>query len=80
MSIIRAGVNVQSGTLQELRQLTRTSVVAETVRPATALDAMTGVHGIEHADDETHHRAASTWTPTSSTRRSRSSARPGSAR
>jgi len=58
VSIIRAGVNVQSGTLQELRQLTRTSVVAETVRPATALDAMTGVHGIEHADDETHHRAA----------------------
>ena len=58
VSIIRSGVNVQSGTLQELRQLTRTSVVAETVRPATALDTMSGVHGIEHADDETHHRAA----------------------
>jgi ABC-2 type transport system ATP-binding protein len=49
VSIIRAGRTVQSGNLAELRQLTRTSVVAETARPVV-LDGIEGVHGLE-ADD-----------------------------
>jgi ABC-2 type transport system ATP-binding protein len=47
VSIIRAGRNVESGTLDSLRQLTRTAVTAETERPATALAAMPGVHELE---------------------------------
>src|SRR5690606_12975594 len=58
VSIIRNGATVQSGTLDELRHLTRTSVTAETTRPVPGLDDLTGVHGIEHHDDEAHHRVA----------------------
>ncbi|WP_110181252.1 ABC transporter ATP-binding protein [Nocardioides solisilvae] len=45
VSIIRAGVNALSGTLADLRHLTRTTVLAETARPA---DGLTGVHGVHH--------------------------------
>ncbi|MGW0737131.1 ATP-binding cassette domain-containing protein [Streptomyces sp. NPDC002851] len=44
VSIIRLGRIVQSGTLTEMRHLTRTTVEAETARPATGLDALPGVH------------------------------------
>src|SRR5918993_344880 len=44
ISIIRAGRVVQSGTLAELRHLTRTTVIAETERPATDIGAVEGVH------------------------------------
>jgi ABC-2 type transport system ATP-binding protein len=44
ISIIRAGRVVQSGTLAELRHLTRTTVIAETDRPATSLASVPGVH------------------------------------
>jgi ABC-2 type transport system ATP-binding protein len=44
ISIIRAGRVVQSGTLAELRHLTRTTVIAETDRPATHLTTVPGVH------------------------------------
>ena len=44
ISIIRAGRVVQSGTLAELRHLTRTTVIAETDRPATELATVPGVH------------------------------------
>jgi ABC-2 type transport system ATP-binding protein len=44
ISIIRAGRVVQSGTLAELRHLTRTTVIAETDRPATQIAAVPGVH------------------------------------
>jgi ABC-2 type transport system ATP-binding protein len=50
ISIIRAGRIVQSGTLAELRHLTRTTVVAETARPATALAHVDGVHNPEFVD------------------------------
>ena len=46
ISIIRAGRVVQSGTLAELRHLTRTTVIAETDRPATAIAALPGVHEV----------------------------------
>jgi ABC-2 type transport system ATP-binding protein len=44
ISIIRAGRVVQSGTLAELRHLTRTTVIAETDRPATGIVGVAGVH------------------------------------
>lgn len=46
VSIIRSGRTVESGTLSELRHLTRTSVTAETVRPPTGLNALEGVHDV----------------------------------
>ncbi|GAA4753903.1 ABC transporter ATP-binding protein [Modestobacter marinus] len=50
MSIIRLGRTVQTGTLGELRSLTRTSVTAETVHPVTGLDGLPGVHGLRVSD------------------------------
>ncbi|GAA1443341.1 ABC transporter ATP-binding protein [Mycobacterium cookii] len=47
ISIIRAGRVVQSGTLAELRHLTRTTVIAETDRPATGIAGVPGVHDPE---------------------------------
>jgi ABC-2 type transport system ATP-binding protein len=44
VTIIRQGQTVESGTLQELRHLTRTSVTAETERPAADLKGLPGVH------------------------------------
>src|SRR6478735_1991791 len=46
VSIIRAGRVVESGTLAELRHLTRTSVSAELERPAEGLAAVPGVHDL----------------------------------
>lgn len=46
VSIIRHGRVVQSGTLTELRHLTRTTVEAETDRPVAGLDTLTGVHAL----------------------------------
>jgi ABC-2 type transport system ATP-binding protein len=47
VSIIRMGRTQQSGTLSELRHLTRTSITAETIRPADALSELVGIHGFE---------------------------------
>ncbi|WP_042374076.1 ABC transporter ATP-binding protein [Streptacidiphilus neutrinimicus] len=47
VSIIRAGRTVETGTLAELRHLTRTSVAAELVAPPTGLDALPGLHDVE---------------------------------
>lgn len=46
VSIIREGRTVESGSLAELRHLTRTSVTAETERPVTALADLGGVHDV----------------------------------
>ncbi|MFF2269524.1 ATP-binding cassette domain-containing protein [Cellulosimicrobium cellulans] len=46
VTIIRAGRTVQSGTLAELRHLTRSSVTAVTERDPSALDALDGVHDL----------------------------------
>jgi ABC-2 type transport system ATP-binding protein len=48
VTIIRSGRAVQRGTLSELRQLSRTSVSAQTDRPPRGLDALAGVHDVEH--------------------------------
>ena len=50
VSIIRAGVNVQTGTLADLRHLTRTTVIAETVEAATAIPDLPGVHQPRFSD------------------------------
>ena len=47
VSIIRAGRTEQSGTLSQMRHLTRTSVTAETIHPAGGLAGLPGVHGLE---------------------------------
>ena len=46
VSIIRAGHRVETGTLSELRHLTRTSVSAELAAPAPTLAKMAGVHDL----------------------------------
>src|SRR5690606_36077685 len=53
VSIIRLGRTVESGTLAELRHLTRTSISVDTVEQPTGLDALAGVHDLT-VDD---HRA-----------------------
>jgi len=52
LSIIRLGRTVQSGTLDEMRHLTRTSIKAELKAPADGLDALPGVHGLEIRDSK----------------------------
>ena len=47
VSIIRKGRIVESGTLTEMRYLTRTSVEADTAAPVTGLDRLPGVHDAE---------------------------------
>ncbi|MGY1712294.1 ATP-binding cassette domain-containing protein [Geodermatophilus sp. SYSU D00758] len=54
VSIIRHGRTVQSGTLAELRHLTRTSMTVETARPVTGLDGLDGVHGLTTEDGRVH--------------------------
>ena len=46
VTIIRAGRTVQSGTLTELRHLTRTAITADTVLAPDGLSALPGVHGL----------------------------------
>ncbi|OCC11301.1 ABC transporter ATP-binding protein [Streptomyces sp. PTY087I2] len=50
VSIVRQGRTVQSGTLSEMRHLTRTTVEAETERPVTGLEDLPGVHALEVRD------------------------------
>lgn len=57
VSIIRDGRIVVSGTLDELRHLTRTHVDARTTRPVAGLEEIDGVHTLELADEGRHVRA-----------------------
>jgi ABC-2 type transport system ATP-binding protein len=52
VSIIRAGRTVETGTLDELRHLTRTSIVVETERPPDGLARLPGVHDLIVDGDE----------------------------
>ncbi|MDI1461606.1 ABC transporter ATP-binding protein [Catellatospora sp. KI3] len=47
VSIIREGVTVESGTLAELRHLTRTTITVEAGRPLTGLGELAGVHDLD---------------------------------
>ncbi len=46
VTIIRAGQAVETGTLAEMRHLTRTSIEAEVQRAPEGLEALAGVHGL----------------------------------
>jgi ABC-2 type transport system ATP-binding protein len=50
VSIVRAGRVVESGTLAELRHLTRTSIEAELAWPPDGLAALPGVHNFQAQD------------------------------
>ncbi|MEV4811132.1 ABC transporter ATP-binding protein [Micromonospora avicenniae] len=49
VSIVRQGRTVETGTLAELRHLTRTSVSVEAARPITGLTELPGVHDVDLA-------------------------------
>ena len=53
VTIIRAGKTVETGTLADLRHLTRTSIAVETLSEPAGLDRLPGVHDL-HVED---HRA-----------------------
>jgi ABC-2 type transport system ATP-binding protein len=61
VSIIRLGRTVESGTLADLRHLTRTALSVETANPISGVEALPGVHDVEvnrtHArfDVDTEH-------------------------
>jgi ABC-2 type transport system ATP-binding protein len=46
VSIIRAGRTVETGTLADMRHVTRTAIVVETAGPPDGLAALPGVHGL----------------------------------
>ena len=50
ISIIRLGKVVESGTLTEMRHLTRTTIEADTVSPVVGLETVPGVHGVEQSN------------------------------
>jgi ABC-2 type transport system ATP-binding protein len=52
VTIIRAGRAVESGTLSELRHLTRTSIQAELVGPMNGLADLAGVHDLKVEDGQ----------------------------
>jgi len=52
LSIIRLGRTEQSGTLQEMRHLTRTSIIAVLKAPAAGLDSLPGIHGLKVQDSQ----------------------------
>ncbi|CRK60957.1 Methionine ABC transporter ATP-binding protein [Alloactinosynnema sp. L-07] len=47
VSIIRAGRTVETGTLSELRHLTRTAITAELATPPNGIAALAGVHDVK---------------------------------
>ncbi len=50
MTIIREGVTVESGTIAQLRHLTRSQVTVGLDRGAEALAALPGVHDLQRLD------------------------------
>lgn len=54
ITIIRQGVDVESGTLDELRHLTRTSITAETRDDPGVLSELPGIHNFTLEDGRAH--------------------------
>ncbi|SFT51927.1 ABC-2 type transport system ATP-binding protein [Geodermatophilus amargosae] len=54
LTIVRHGRTVQSGTLAQMRHLTRTSVSVDTARPVPGLADLPGVHGLRTGDGRLH--------------------------
>lgn len=59
VSIIRQGRIVESGTLDELRHLTRTSISVETEKPIEELDKLEGVHDLSVEENQAHFQVES---------------------
>ncbi len=55
VTIVRSGRTVQSGTLDQLRHLSRNAVRAVVARDPSALGGMDGVHDLTSRDDPTGH-------------------------
>jgi ABC-2 type transport system ATP-binding protein len=61
LSIVRLGRTVETGTLDELRHLTRTSISAETAQPVQGLADLEGIHDLDvdgahvHFEVDTDH-------------------------
>lgn len=53
VSIIRNGKIIETGTLEELRHLTQTTIKVETEKKITNLESVSGVHNIEVNNSET---------------------------
>jgi len=53
VTIIREGKTVETGTLSEMRHLTRTSIAVVTERPVTGIADLPGVHGLKVEGDRT---------------------------
>ncbi|WP_170220992.1 ABC transporter ATP-binding protein [Amycolatopsis cihanbeyliensis] len=51
VSIIREGRTVESGSLAQLRHLTRTAISVETARPLSGLEDLAGVHNLRQEGD-----------------------------
>lgn len=54
IGIIREGTIVETGTLAEMRHLTRTTIEVQTVQPLTDLATLPGVHGLTTKHGENH--------------------------
>jgi ABC-2 type transport system ATP-binding protein len=54
VTIIRAGRTVESGSLADMRHLTRTSISADLARPPAGLDRLPGVHDLDVQDVSGH--------------------------
>ncbi len=51
LSIIRQGKIIETGTLEELRHLTRNRMIIQTERPIIDIDKLNGVHNLEKKED-----------------------------
>src|SRR5690625_89053 len=54
VSIIRNGKNVETGTLADMRHMTRTTLIVETSQPADSLASVPGVHEFSIKDGVAH--------------------------
>jgi ABC-2 type transport system ATP-binding protein len=54
VSIIREGEIIETGTFEELRHLTRTSITVDTLKPLTGLEELPGVHNLNMEGTHAH--------------------------
>jgi ABC-2 type transport system ATP-binding protein len=54
VSIIREGEIIETGTFEELRHLTRTSITVDTLKPLTGLEKLLGIHNLSMEGTHAH--------------------------
>jgi ABC-2 type transport system ATP-binding protein len=54
VSIIREGKIIETGTFEDLRHLTRTSITVDTIQPITGLEELSGVHSLSMEGTHAH--------------------------